>query len=245
MNDQLFEKYFVDLRDHVSLSNITEQLHKIGLVTVEGVDSPEKMIGIAERLGNILVQDDTDKRGLKIQHWPEKGEGSFYHTDRASMVEPPNIIFVVCTKQASEDGYSIFVDGKELYKALKKDHPEITVKFFEPEIMIFGLTPPHISAGSIFNKSENGSIFLKFRYDNKGAYFSPAILHYIPVLIEYIHKLSFSFRLQENQGYLVQNGRWLHGANPFRGERSIHRVILHSTIKSLSGEGIGFGFKEE
>ncbi len=245
MDNLLFQKYLVDTSSKNFLINMTEQLKKVGFVTVDRIESSEKMLRIAESLGDILIQDDTNDRGIKGIHWPNGGAGSFYHTDRASMARPPNIVFVVCRKQAAEGGYSLFVDGKELHKILKTDHPGIVAKLFEPETTVYGFMPPHVSTGSIFNKSEDGSIFLKFRFDYKGGYFSSAILHYIPIFIDYVHKLSFSFQLQENQGYLVQNGRWLHGANPFHGERAIYRIILHSNIKTLNGDELGFGFNEE
>jgi alpha-ketoglutarate-dependent taurine dioxygenase len=245
MCNHLFKKFLVNADSQDFFANLTLQLQQVGLATVEGIDSAEKMVKIAESLGNILVQEDTDDRGVKIQHWSESGEGSFFHTDRASIPNPPNVVFVVCNKQALEGGNSIFVDGKELYQSLKKDRPEVLAKFFQLKTAMYGLTPPHISAGSIFNKSEDGGIFLKFRFDGRGGYFSSSILYDVPILIDYIHKLSFSFRLKENQGYFVQNGRWLHGSKAFFGERMISRIILHSKIRAPGGEDIGFGFEEE
>jgi alpha-ketoglutarate-dependent taurine dioxygenase len=161
------------------------------------------------------------------------------HTDGSSVPEPATFVVLWCAHPAETGGQSIFMDGKRLYQCLASHHPKILEVLSTPGSAIFaGMEPPLHS--SIFSIVAEKKIYIRFRNDNLGHY-TPAIMSILPGLLELLGHYSITFKLHENQGYILQNGRWLHGRTAFQGQREMYRVLLHHCEGTLL-ESIHLGF---
>jgi hypothetical protein len=90
---------------------------------------------------------------------------------------------------------------------------------------------------SVVFKSENGliegSIFflcgdnfsVRFRFDRM-VYLSPDVASVMPRFLEIIKQFTIMKRLGSDEGYLLDNHRWLHGRTHFSGTRSAYRLLL-------------------
>lgn len=218
---------------------IFSKLNTYGLAIFSGVENHNELIALGNQLGILLKQDDTDARGIKFVDPSAATRGSYFHTDRASMEKPPNLIVVWCHQQAERGGESIFCDGKQLFHELAKYSPEAFKAFCQPNSIGFG-QDKYFGTDALFNENLDGTFYIKFRYDALG-YFSAPLIKYVPDLLNLIEKHSFSCQLQDKQGYILQNGRWLHGAKPtLHGERFIYRLILNSDSTLLQDPKFGF-----
>jgi alpha-ketoglutarate-dependent taurine dioxygenase len=82
---------------------------------------------------------------------------------------------------------------------------------------------------------------MRFRHDDL-ARFSPAVISILPQLLELIHARTRRFTLNPGQGYILQNGRWLHGRTAFVGRRQMYRVLGHPHPPYRLGRSIRLGF---
>ncbi|MRG29741.1 TauD/TfdA family dioxygenase [Laceyella tengchongensis] len=81
--------------------------------------------------------------------------------------------------------------------------------------------------GSVFEKIDGGKIRLRFRADDLGYFSTQTALNLRKVLME-MDKFMFSIKLKKNQGYIINNGRWLHGRTEFLGSRKMMRILVES-----------------
>ena len=239
-----FEELFVDVRAPGWASRAREQLNDVGLVTFDGAQDPAELARLGDALGEVLVQDDTDPRGIKTVAPQAAMAGSHLHTDRTSMRRPPNVVIIGCARQSDHGGESILADGASLYARLAAEHPQTLAAFETPQTICFGMDG-YRALGALFepplrsddeDDADPSRRIIRFRYDRWGFY-SSALVPHLPVLLRTIEQETWSFRLRDGQGYIAQNGRWLHGASPGRGgARHICRVIVHA-----HGVAMGFG----
>lgn len=87
----------------------------------------------------------------------------------------------------------------------------------------------------------DGSICLRFRYDSLGYYTAP-VCTVLPIFLNLLERHTISFTLQKQQGYILQNGRWLHGRTAFRGEREMYRVLVCTDPATPVGVHVHQGF---
>lgn len=82
---------------------------------------------------------------------------------------------------------------------------------------------------------------IRFRQDDL-ARFSPGVTAVLPELLEVIRTRTVRFKLRAGQGYVLQNGRWLHGRTGFTGRRRMHRILGEPYPADRLGGSVGFGF---
>lgn len=82
---------------------------------------------------------------------------------------------------------------------------------------------------------------MRFRYDERG-YYSPHVVEVIPKLLELIEANTLFTQIEENQAYIVQNGRWLHGRTEFVGEREMIRILVKISPETNGSRKLMFGF---
>ena len=233
MYDSYFRKHLIrkDTRDFTK--NLKEQLMADGIVTLDKIQDVGEFISIANSLGDIVPHRDSEENGLtKIidKHSAEKGYLGFsnqrlrLHTDGSGMKNPTPVIMIYCEKPSISGGDSILVDGKKVYEELKATLPDFLKEIETDGSCIFmDGNKPRLS--SIFSSVSKGYRRMRFRYDNLGFY-SATTIPFMHASMEYLEALSFSIKLKKGQGYIIQNGRYLHGRSAFVGDRVFYRALI-------------------
>jgi alpha-ketoglutarate-dependent taurine dioxygenase len=220
-------------------------------VTFESVQTRKELIDLARSLGTIYMHRDCDHDG--VTHITATGTHTdvvgylglttsalTLHTDRSSLANPPDLLLFLCERQAREGGESLFADGRLIYEVLKKDDPDVLGILSTPNTVAFS-DSGNILMGSIFDRTSSDRIYIRFRYDGLG-YFSAPLVSSLPILLDVFERCSFTFLLKPGQGYVLQNGRWLHGRGSFVGERVMYRILVTVDTEESSSDGIVFGF---
>jgi hypothetical protein len=247
----VFETFYVDVTQVNCEQRLADALEEDGLVTFDNIGSQEDLMNLARKLGTIVRHRDADAEGLtRIAQRDEMIQKAGYaafssgplplHTDRSGEAEPPTLVILLCSQPASEGGISLFADGKQIYHILAEQFPYLLEKLATPSSAIFGGANTLLPS-SVFSTLDNSTICLRFRYDSLG-YYSAPITAVLPTFLEILHLHSISFPLGKSQGYIIQNGRWLHGRTAFRGKREMYRVLVKTNDETPLGKRIHLGF---
>lgn len=213
-------------------SLLMEQLSSQGLAIVNDVEDAARLIELSQQLGPLLVQEDTDAYGVKTVEPAAALRGSALHTDRASMDSPPELVWILCGAQAQRGGQSTFVDMKRVVEHLRRQNSPLLDLLQTPQSVCYGVGQL-ARLTQILNIDEDGHHHVRFRYDRWGFY-SPALLKVMPQLLSLLDRYTSIYQLQAHQSYVVQNGRWLHGAMPAAGgPRQIFRTMIRAEHPSL------------
>lgn len=250
--DRSFRSFYVDLTAPQYLHLLVQNLERHGIATFDKINTNEQFISLAESIGTVFTHTTADSRGItrivpNKEYIEKPGYRGFtqselaFHTDRSGFPKPPTLLMLYCAKPASEGGDSIFVDGKDIYEYLAQRYPDILEQLLAPESAIFGGAElPFI--GSVFTKLPNGYVMVRFRSDHFG-YFSAPLIKSLPIFFKIIDDRSFSFNLGKNEGYIIHNGRVLHGRTHFHGEeREMYRILVDIDTESSIGARIQLGF---
>ena len=246
-----FAAFYLDLTgDHIE-EHMAHALAEKGLITFDAIQSKEDLLHLCALLGTIVKHRDADGDG--VTSIAKRDEISFVegyqaftashltlHTDGSSVPNPATLVVLWCEEPAEEGGISLFVDGKGLYQVLAKEHPQILRVLMTPHTAIFagGETPFY---SSVFSQSECNTVCIRFRYDSLG-YYTASVCDILPIFLELLKRYTISFTLHKHQGYIIQNGRWLHGRTAFRGERKMYRVLIHINPATNIGKYVHLGF---
>ena len=158
--------------------------------------------------------------------------GSELHTDRASMLNPPPLVWIYCAKQARSGGESTFVDMAGVVEVLQKTQPELLKTLCIRSSVCFGIGEL-VAMTQLLSCDDRGRWVARFRFDRWGFY-SPPLIEALPALRALLREHTCVMRLKDGQSYLVQNGRWLHGALPsVDGPRHIYRTMIYPKDASL------------
>jgi len=244
-------KYIVNLDSIHNINNIITKLHEDGLLIIDAVNTIEELLSIAQSLGSIIQHRDADERGLthimqrdvlddKSSTRGFTAKELLPHTDGSSVAVPPTLIIVLCKKKAQMGGLSTFVDSKVVFDELSGQYSSVLKRLLTPKSAIFGSIESGI-CGSIFNILPDGNVYVRFRYDERG-YYSPHVVEVIPKLLELIEANTLFTQIEENQAYIVQNGRWLHGRTEFVGEREMIRILVKISPETNGSRKLMFGF---
>lgn len=105
-----------------------------------------------------------------------------------------------------------------------------------PRSVLFGGATGHL--GSIFANTNDGHVTIRLRM-NDLVRFSPEVTAFLPELRAAIDRHALTFTLNNGQGYILDNHRWLHGRGAFTGQRVMYRV----NANPLNSLGIESGFR--
>ena len=211
-----------------------------------------ELLQLCSRLGTIVKHRDADEAGLthiskRSDMQPGEGHQAFtsshltLHTDGSSIPEPPTLVVLWCERPAAEGGASLFADGKQLYQVLANEYPEVLETLSTPNSALFVGTEPPVY-GSIFSTGADGSIYVRFRYDGLGYYAAP-VCSVLPIFLGLLERYTLAFPLQKQQGYILQNGRWLHGRTAFHEDREMYRVLVRPDPATPLGPCVHLGFQ--
>jgi alpha-ketoglutarate-dependent taurine dioxygenase len=247
-----FTTFYLDVAGAHAEERIARALAGDGLLTFDGIQSCGELLQLCSRLGTIVKHRDADEAGLtritkRSDLEAREGYQAFtsahltLHTDGSSIAEPPTLVVLWCERPAAEGGMSLFVDGKQLYQVLANEYPQVLETLSTPNSALFAGAEPPVY-GSIFSIGADGSICVRFRYDGLGYYAAPAC-SVLPIFLELLERHTLAFPLQKQQGYILQNGRWLHGRTAFRGEREMCRVLVRIDPATALGQCVHLGFQ--
>jgi hypothetical protein len=90
--------------------------------------------------------------------------------------------------------------------------------------------------GPLFENALDGSTCIRWRNDRL-AYFSAPLADKLKELYSVILTMTRRFELQPGQAYIVNNRRWLHGRDAFKGDREMWRYMINWSPPS---HGLGF-----
>ena len=243
--DTFFSKYLVDV-EHANEESILNALDKHGLITFNNLFEVDCFLELCDKIGPIFNHPDADANGLtqitnKVDGIDRPGvpglteKNLVPHTDRATVPDPPFYTSLLCIKAAVGGGDSILIDGKEIYTTMKSQFPLELSLLEKPDVAIFGRGTNQCST-AIFNSINSVNKYIRFRYDDI-AYFSAEIIQALNVFLTLVQKRQHVFKLDYGQGYIVQNGRWLHGRTSFEGQRLMNRALIDSKFGRMN-----FGF---
>lgn len=252
MSNDFKDRYAVDgpVNDNVEI--ISERLRTDGIIFYRGgIDSTE-ILALVRQLGTIFVHRDAEMNGITQLHCRTdvKGRAGYLgfsahalplHTDSSSERHPPNILLTQCIRPAQEGGAALFVDGQLLFHHLQCECPDVLAAFSTEGSMIFGNSGRQCYSGTMFTKTPEGRVVLRFRMDQRG-YFSAPLTPHFHRLCCALDTLTVEVPIRAGEGYIVQNGWWLHGRTAYCGAREVYRILAHTPHGGEARIDIGYGF---
>lgn len=246
-----FHDFYVDLSSTDYLDLLLSKLEKDGLVTFDSISDKQRFLRLGCEIGTIFPHRDSDQDGLTLITAKQydnikKGFAGFaqnelvLHTDRSGVLTPPLLLLTYCSKPAVRGGLSVMSDGRKIYNQLLSECPKMLEILCTPESVILG-GGDNLFVGSVFTRLADGQVSIRFRYDSLG-YFSAPVSSVIAKFVEIINANSFAFKLEQGQGYILQNTRWLHGRTEFEGERELYRLLANLKQDLATKYNLGSGF---
>ncbi len=248
-----FSDYYVDLRDPAAHQLMLSRLDDLGIFTF-AVPTPkarQELLQLASKLGKIYPHTHSDADGVTVILPTEEitdlpGLLGFsrhtldLHTDCTAVPRPPDLIVNHCAQAAIEGGETLLVDMKDVYEELLHSWPGVAQDLSGPGSMIFGFGKGRY-AGSVFEHVGNNRVVCRFRAD--GAGFSDVrIGTSMQILMDLLGRFCVKLKLESGQGYVINNGRWLHGRSSFVGHREFMRILVTANDPEVPSYRIIRGF---
>ena len=153
-----------------------------------------------------------------------------YHTDLQYVDDPPDFIAVLCvTPDAHGEGRSIFAD----IRAAAKDLSPQTLRELQKPNFIFK-APPHYKGGLVAHKpildqDARGDFVVRVRFD-RASTDTPEAEAALKELSAAFDKHHIEFLVNQNEAYLIDNRRIVHGRTPFlptfsASDRHLKRIL--------------------
>lgn len=239
-----FDQHYVDTRTDGTLDQVAQVLEHHGMFVFDGIGSREDLVRFASTLGEIFVHKDSDSDGItRVAHTQSQDDTAWspgltsralaLHTDSSGIADPPTLMLLYCNEQAGEGGDTVLADTKAVYEDLSRRVPATLKALRADDSAVFmGDHEPY--ASSVYEGLPESEVRVRFRYDARG-YFAPDVFEALPSFLDSVEKHSVSFGLEPGQGYVVHNGRWLHGRTQFRGEREMYRILINNDQGATPG----------
>jgi len=202
-----------------------------GVVFFESELTTDSLLNQAKKLGSIYKHRDSHFDGItviKSVYAPKETKSGYFgftnsylslHTDRSTLKVVPNILIFYCKTNDCVGGESILVDGKDLINYFQTKYSETNCPLFYNNSVIFSDNSSFYK-GSIFEKIGNKSYQLRFRND-EFSFFNPNVHSFLQEFYEVMEDKKVEFKLKKNQGYIINNNRYLHGRKGFNGKREM------------------------
>lgn len=233
------------LQPLAEIDQLKSTLEQDGIAFFESDFNQDEFIQFSEQFGQLYKHRDSISNGITIvkSSMEESQANSGYfgltssslfpHTDRSTLDNPPNILILYCKNQSGVGGESTLVDFKQVFEQLLKEQQDGSHPILEKDSVIFddGKTR---HKGSIIEKLDDGSYYLRFRNDEFG-YFNSKIFPYLNEFESKINANKQLMKLKTGQGYIINNGRFLHGRSSFQGEREMWRTLVNDQFMKQRG----------
>lgn len=246
-----FEQFYVDLHAPGGQAAIVDRLAGRGLVTFDRIFGRNGALTLMRSFATVLQHRDSDPGGVTVLTASEplarvrSGFAGFTsqelkpHTDGSSLPRPPTLVMLVCAVPAGEGGTTEAIDGAGSLRLAGGRSARSVAGVADAAIGAVregcGSSRVGIRAGRRRWRVH------PFRHDDL-ARFSPAVTAVLPQFLEVIRTRTVRFMLGPGQGYVLQNGRWLHGRTGFSGRRRMHRILGEPYPAARLGGSVGFGF---
>lgn len=224
---------FERFRTGLDTQSLNEALATRGIATFDLCFNRMELISIAESLGRIHPHRDSDSAGLTVLEPATDAsrsplgftrKGLFPHTDCSGESRPPDVVVFCSEEQAEFGGESLFVDVRALIMELRYDLRGFFSILTRPDAAMFS-TPTGFTPMPILAQDCLGRFAFRFRLDNR-IQFSDELAYRLPELIEIIRRHIISIPLCNGQGFVLNNGWWLHGRSSFSGYRRAVRILV-------------------
>lgn len=223
-------------KDFIKKINIIKKnILEKGIIFIKDVFSTEDAILIAKNIGTIIKNIDSDSYGITEISNKRTGnnkknskaftkEGLNLHTDRSSLLLPPNLLMNWVDFKNCTGGESVLVDGLKVFNYIKSYHYDIVDALLSDDVACFtdGIDT---YTGSIFFVEKEEFSSVRFRYD-QCAFFKLEAKKAINIFRAVSAKLAKCYNFNEGCGYIIKNDRWLHGRLPFEGYRLVKRIHI-------------------
>ncbi len=200
-----------------------------------------------ELFGDIFFHPHSSEKGITViknssDNILEKREGYksfstsnlFPHTDRSTMLNPPNLLMFYCNKQSGKGGESILIDIKGVFEEIVEDGNEEFIELIFKKVSVIFDDNITSYKGNFIEILQDGSYFFRFRNDDF-SFFTPKTHVFLSYFYNLIDKHKIIIELDEGQGYIINNGRFLHGRNEYDGNREMWRILIDSNFLEVRG----------
>lgn len=221
------------------------RLTEDGLLTFRGVESRERLIGMARGLGEVRHHVHGEADGVTaISPIPESDGPSSagfssadlkLHTDGTSLLLPPTLVIITCAEAAAAGGTTLLADAAAAHRDLARVAPKALAALSAPGRARFG-TERALPSAVFSTLPGTDRLLVRFRDDDEVRY-SPDAEKALTLFRSVLGSRSYAFDLRPGDGYILQNGRWLHGRTAFSGPRAMLRVLCDPAAHELA---IGF-----
>ena len=230
------ESPYIDLSQDENGGQVVSTLKEWGYARFDNVTSREGLVGLAQRLGPIILHRDADELGITevtphdVDPALSSGLGFtdqelMLHTDGTAVPMPARFIVLCCATPARLGGTTRLLDGRLLHVSLADSYPSLLEKLQTPDSTIFGDPGSNRYVGSVFAKDDADQWRIRFRADKEVRYSNLSGAE-INSLIEIMNSLATEFKLEQGQGYIASNTRVLHARTAFRGLRRMWRALV-------------------
>jgi alpha-ketoglutarate-dependent taurine dioxygenase len=159
------------------------------------------------------------------------------HTDGTGQARPPELVGLVCAKPADSGGEALLVDGLTVVEELLATDEATVRALAVPGSVRFGESDKRYA---VLNRwDDKNRYYLRYRADGLADFGDVA--DHITRLQHCIKHHTRVIRLSRGDGYVLQNGRWLHGRTAFTGSREMLRLIGRPTYLGRL-PNVRFGF---
>jgi len=228
-----FLDHLVDPRRPAVRARISIRLAAEGLVTMDGLERREQVLGLVRVLMKVNRHRDSDPDGLTVirdtgRHHDKPGfvglaSGELLpHTDGTALPVPPRLMLLALARAADSGGVCVLVDGRAVYRDLLAGHRDAVEALSEGRAGLFGNGSGTFAP--VFAHMSDGSIRVRMRLDEL-VRMHPLAEPHLPVLRTAIDRHRVALPLRAGQAYLLDNHRWLHARTAFTGGRVAHRAL--------------------
>jgi alpha-ketoglutarate-dependent taurine dioxygenase len=225
-----FQAHYADISDAALQERAASQLAEHGLVTFSGITSRAALSAVAARFLTIRPHRDAGPDGFTVITGTRCGAAGFAaftdrelvpHTDGSSVRHPPGLLILACLQPAAAGGTTLLADGAQIAATLASQHPTAWHALSSRTAAAFG-APGYV--GAVFGPAGAGRRTIRLRIDDL-ARFSAEAAAVLPLLRTIISQHLHSLHLHAGEAVMISNTRWLHGREPYTGQRVMLRVL--------------------
>ena len=162
------------------------------------------------------------------------------HSDQLLRSPPIRYLGSLFAKPAKIGGSSTFVDMKLVYQKMASSFPEYLDDLFDPDTLVHRFDDIYTSV-PVFSKSASNYVVSRVRFDELN-YVSFSKLQAVQKLHDIVDEFTVSIDLKQNQGFIVDNTRWLHGRQELFGARSAERFLIAANTDDIPTLGFPSDF---
>jgi len=225
--------------------NILMAVGRSGGVLIKNLHSVEQVEALASRLG-CIIPDSSGKHVSTIQEGrqalPSQASGTAatpggfggsgsrqaylpdplqLHTDRSTMATPPDLLLTVLHKVPDSGGEIWLVDAAEVAASLDPEH----FRLLREPLFRFGALP----AMPLMTTCHDGRVHFRLRQDAQIEVFDEA-QEAFDAFTSAANRHRHVVQLAAGEGYVINNGWFLHGRDAYQGHRELWRALIASRL---------------